>query len=298
MSTRRMISSKVCGSEAFLRLQPRAQAMYIQLVLNADADGFVDSALPARRAAGGPKSFQSLVEAGFLLELPGGVVLIRHWLQANSMPRRFSASCNYPALAEQIYVLPDKTYSLTPAKDSQTLSKCKEGREVKRHCAATEAGISEAPETAETKQNQKKQNQTQQNQTKANEAPAFQALWSAYPAERRGSESEAREAFAQEIPGHTALAQALNSLERWKSSEQWQREGGRFIPSLKNFLLRGAWRSPPTPNGLRASCTLGDAELEAIHMLLAQEAKEPKDIPKPMDIYTPCQGDTAPGGPL
>lgn len=276
MSIRRMISSKVCCSEAFLSLTPRAQALYIQLILQADSDGFVDSSLPARRMPGGARSFRMLVEAGFLLELPDGVVLIRHWRQANSMPHRFTPPCNYPSLADKIYILPDKTYSLTPAKDTQTLAFLKEQLMEKKSCAPKEISNSGGSKSAEIKQNQNKLNQTKQNQTKQNEiqAPAFQALWSAYPEARRGSEAEARAAFAREIPGHTALAEALNNLERWKASDQWHRQDGRFIPSLANFLLRGAWRSPPALDGRRASCTLGDAELEAIHRLLAEGKQE------------------------
>lgn len=37
----------------------------------------------------------------------------------------------------------------------------------------------------------------------------------------------------------------LEGLQLWKRSEQWAKEGGKFIPYAKNFLVRELWRQKP-----------------------------------------------------
>ena len=64
----------------------------------------------------------------------------------------------------------------------------------------------------------------------------------------------------------------LESLRQWKQSEQWNKDDGKYIPYLGNWLLRGTWTEKPDkmeiPKG--ASGELGEAELEAIRRVLSQ----------------------------
>lgn len=37
----------------------------------------------------------------------------------------------------------------------------------------------------------------------------------------------------------------LASLESWKESEDWTKEGGKYIPGAHRFLENGKWDEPP-----------------------------------------------------
>ena len=102
----------------------------------------------------------------------------------------------------------------------------------------------------------------------AAEANSFAAFFSAYP--RQSYEDEARQAWAALDPDD--LPAVLASLERWKGSENWAREGGRFIPSAAKWLSNGLWRDTPVAampaDGRRP---LDSDELAAIAACMAEE---------------------------
>lgn len=110
-------------------------------------------------------------------------------------------------------------------------------------------------------------------ESKGNSEKDFEQLWNAYPQARRGRYEEAKAAFRDSIPGEQEAEQALSNLTIWKQSDQWNKAGGQYVPYLSNWLTRGTWHeTPPVPTGkdVKASCTLGAAELEAIREVLNQ----------------------------
>lgn len=66
----------------------------------------------------------------------------------------------------------------------------------------------------------------------------------------------------QEIWGRDCLykheAEILNAIELWKASEQWQKEGGRYIPSFTSFIEREIWRFKPPERKSNSSTTPED----------------------------------------
>ena len=77
----------------------------------------------------------------------------------------------------------------------------------------------------------------------------FLQVWDAYPAVRRGPVADAIIAWkalarSRALPGLPAL---LNGITRWMDSDAWQRENGRFVPYLANFLRRRLWEEPVPP---------------------------------------------------
>lgn len=47
-------------------------------------------------------------------------------------------------------------------------------------------------------------------------------------------------------------AEIVASLEAWKGSETWARDGGRWVPAPLSWLDKGAWAARPTINGSAA----------------------------------------------
>lgn len=74
----------------------------------------------------------------------------------------------------------------------------------------------------------------------------FDGFWAIYP--RRQAKKEAQKAWAK-IKPDAALSQCIiESVERWKSSPEWQKSNGRFIPYPASFLNGRRWEDelPPT----------------------------------------------------
>lgn len=98
----------------------------------------------------------------------------------------------------------------------------------------------------------------------------FELFWNAYP--RKVGKQKALKAFRKvKVP----VEILLNAIAEQKQSAQWKKNDGEFIPHPTTWLNEGRWedelaKSNEIPKG--ASGTLGEAELEAIKQLLANEA--------------------------
>lgn len=107
------------------------------------------------------------------------------------------------------------------------------------------------------------------------EGRSFTSFWESYP--KKLDREDAWEAWKSLSPDASLVSQIMEALEAWKRSKQWAREGGRFIPSASRWLIKRRWECPPgdqeqeIPKG--ASGRLGEAELEAIRMVLRQEGE-------------------------
>lgn len=74
---------------------------------------------------------------------------------------------------------------------------------------------------------------------------AFDRFWEAYP--RRQGKEAARKAWTKIRPDDALLAEMLSALERQRASDQWQRDGGQFIPYPATWLNGRRWEDEPTP---------------------------------------------------
>jgi hypothetical protein len=89
------------------------------------------------------------------------------------------------------------------------------------------------------------------------EKEGFSEFWKEYP---RGEDKlDAAGAWAKiDVEEH---AQVMAGLKRWKRSEQWQQEGGRFILYAVRFLKKERWKE--IPMGLQPAKPL-DQEYEEL----------------------------------
>ena len=86
MAKRRMISTDVVSTDAFLGMSLRARELYVHLNLEADDDGFIPSALKVTRMVGASKKHLiELVDKGYLIAFEGGLHLVTHWLLNNQI---------------------------------------------------------------------------------------------------------------------------------------------------------------------------------------------------------------------
>ena len=76
----------------------------------------------------------------------------------------------------------------------------------------------------------------------------FAMFWKAYP--RRTAKGNAEKAWRKIKPGQELTGHILDSIERHKHSDQWQKEGGRFIPHPATWLNGKRWEDEPETAGV------------------------------------------------
>lgn len=114
VADQRMIHRSVVCSDEYTELSYEAQALYIQLTIEADSFGFVGGIKKIMRSIGvGPDALEELVKARFVLRFDSGVFVIRHWMVGNGAfknDRGYEAK--YPKELAQLFVDYDLTYVL------------------------------------------------------------------------------------------------------------------------------------------------------------------------------------------
>jgi len=73
----------------------------------------------------------------------------------------------------------------------------------------------------------------------------FQKFWKAYP--KKKSKGDAEKAFKAIKPDEQLLATMIATIERAKTSEQWQKDNGQFIPYPATWLRAKGWEDECTP---------------------------------------------------
>lgn len=108
-----MIGKQVVGSDAFKKLSTGAQALYMQLVLEADDDGFVanvNSVIASNKRY--RRSFlNELVLERFILSFSSGVVAIKHWLIMNSIRKDRYKPTAYQKELKTLVIKPNLSYT-------------------------------------------------------------------------------------------------------------------------------------------------------------------------------------------
>ena len=83
---RRLFSTQIVDSDAFLDMPASAQNLYFHLGMRADDDGFVSNPKKISRMVGANEDeLKVLIGKRFVLSFPSGIVVIKHWLIHNSI---------------------------------------------------------------------------------------------------------------------------------------------------------------------------------------------------------------------
>jgi len=103
-------------------------------------------------------------------------------------------------------------------------------------------GQLEAPSQEVRKENEKKK---RKNTAQASPSPlvdSFESFWKLYP--KKVGKLVAQRAWGK-VPRRTSWRSLIDGLQRWKQTEQWQKEGGKFIPYPATFLNQRRWEDDP-----------------------------------------------------
>ncbi len=78
----------------------------------------------------------------------------------------------------------------------------------------------------------------------------FNAFWNAYP--KKMSRMKARESFDRLNPDGDLTRQMIDAVNRWKVTDQWQKNGGQFVPYPATWLNQRRWEDEPPEDEISA----------------------------------------------
>ena len=88
-------------------------------------------------------------------------------------------------------------------------------------------------------------NNNKETKKQGNNNISFDRFWTAYP--RKEGKPKAKAVFDKLKPDDELLQRMLDSIERWKRTDQWQEDGGRYIPHPSTWLNQRRWEDEPMP---------------------------------------------------
>lgn len=221
MARIRTIKPEFFTSEDIVSRSPMARLLYIALWCEADKEGrlvWKPATFKLRYVPGDSCDINALcdelVEAGLVVLYGDGYAYIPTFKAHQHINPRESAS-----------QLPDPDDSSTrksrvgtrqPRVNDATATRREEGkgREGDIHASRTRASVHEFP-------------------------PGFERVWSVYP--RKVGKDAAAKAFAKRKPDAALVDTMVKAIEAQRSSREWQKDGGQFIPHLATWLNGGRW---------------------------------------------------------
>lgn len=78
-----MFSKRIVGTRLFLEMPPSSRALYYQLGIEADDDGFIDPYVTMLATKTTDDDLKMLMAKGFVISFETGIVVIRHWKENN-----------------------------------------------------------------------------------------------------------------------------------------------------------------------------------------------------------------------
>lgn len=278
MADRRCVHRKIVESDAFYGLTPAAQALYLHLTAAADDDGFINSASSiASKITGGKNALALLVQRRFLLKYED-IYVVKHWRVANSLKNDRKKPLAYPSIAQELWVKLTRAYTDHPVDGCPTLYDLKFGGISESKADSRMDSTPESEWNPNWNTNRTEPNRTEPNRTEPNRnaegagAGAFEKFWCAYPWDQDNGfdKAEALRVWQSMHLDRETVDKIMLSLDSWKSSGDWTKNGGQYIPRPANWL-RGRWmESPKAPAPSDRKRTLDSEEISAIQRLLRE----------------------------
>ena len=121
MARKRMFSTLIVDSDAFLDMPLSTQALYFHLNMRADDDGFIGNAKRIQRMIGSnDDDLRVLISKRFLIPFEDGVLVIKHWRIHNTIQSDRYTPTVYAEEKSLLSVKDNKAYTLGPVNVLET----------------------------------------------------------------------------------------------------------------------------------------------------------------------------------
>ena len=113
MADKRMFSSKIIDSDAFIEMSPMARLLYFSLALHADDDGFTNSIRREMKIVGAQDTdLNELIDNKFIIKFDSGVVAIKHWRINNTIRSDRYKATTYTDEKSLLTIEPNGAYTM------------------------------------------------------------------------------------------------------------------------------------------------------------------------------------------
>ena len=116
MAEKRMFTTKIIDSDAFLDMPLSAQALYFHLNMRADDDGFVNNPRKITKYVNASDDdLKLLIAKRFILQFESGVIVIKHWRMHNTLRGDRYHPTDYQEEFKRLGLKGNKAYTDDPA---------------------------------------------------------------------------------------------------------------------------------------------------------------------------------------
>jgi hypothetical protein len=109
--SKRMFSTNIVESDAFLDMPLTAQSLYFHLSMNADNDGFVNPKRIVRMTGAANDDLQILIIKRFILVFDSGIAVIKHWWINNTKRHDRHVPTTYQNELAELCLKDNKAYT-------------------------------------------------------------------------------------------------------------------------------------------------------------------------------------------
>lgn len=223
----RILKESICTSSEIDALAPEEEVFFYRLIVNCDDHGRLDARPPILRAKCFPLRIDQVKDKD-----------IERWLRKLESRHLLF-----------VYVVDGQPYlQLTTWEKHQQVraqrSKYPGPEEADQHLQSDDINCNQLQSNVPVIQSNPIQSESEsntymRNAAKAADASRFERFWEAYPKKR--SKGQAEKAWAKIKPSEQLLEQMLAALEQAKTSADWTREGGKYIPYPATWLNAKGW---------------------------------------------------------
>lgn len=245
----RILKESICTSETIAELTPFEETMFYRLIVNCDDFGRFDARPAILKGRLYPladvtnaaiqKALAKLSTVGILeLYQVDGRAYLQLCTWTRHQQTRASKS-KYPAPEE---------------------GDCMQMISSDSNCKQEQADV---PDIRERKRERETGNDTRDTSGAAGAASApdgFEEFWEAYP--KKIGKGAARKSWEKLRPCQALRGQILDSVERYRKTAQWQRDGGQYIPNPSTWLNQERWEDKPEEAAGKRGASYDIDELE------------------------------------
>lgn len=218
MAQRRMFSKTILRTDKYMELPVSSRDLYVQLNMDADDDGFVGNPrMTMKICSAGMTDLRLLEAAKFIMMFESGVICIKHWRINNELKGDRYKPTTYIRERDLVKIKENNAYSLTEGEPMMVWK---------------QTGNKLFPQSRVDKSRVDKVS------TSTHEAN-FMRVWSSYP--RKVGKQAAKRWWDRHSFSEEEVQAMLTAIEKYKKTDQWQKNNGSFIPHPSTWLNRGSW---------------------------------------------------------
>lgn len=237
MAERRMFANTIIDSDAFLDMPLSTQCLYFHLNMRADDDGFVNNPKKIQRTIGASEDdLKVLIAKKFVLTFESGVIVIKHWKIHNYIRNDRYKKTVYQEEKALLIEKENKAYSLGIPNGYQMDTQVRLGKdsiELGKDSIDIYGQKSPEEEPASSTNDPPKCEILDDWEIK------FKEFYEKYP--KKVAKQNVEKWFEKNKPSNELFSSMMNSLEQFRASKDWQKDGGQFIPYPSTWLNQKRW---------------------------------------------------------